>query len=631
VFPFYFHQLQKERIEMRRKDDDLTSGVEPVLAPWEAETADLSVRRAHEKARAHVDAQWNMPEQLRSAMMAAEISFWHDGGTRPPVVQFDESDRHLAVPAGVDIVEFVHDCLIDYASQHVSCGGVSPEGFLWAVYAGKDVEYAATCPIDVANATLGEWTTITKKATAPHTGGRRDLRSIGRNSPCHCGSGKKYKKCCLRKDTPSHDNTANKHAFACRVIEALRAAGETCRLEFDPASFTIRRDGKQWCFLGHIFDEYVNTPDWAHQEVMGKIVDGLLSTPRHVPSSFDEVRCGLRPEVRGRAYFSESELFAEVVNDPLAARPYLPIGDHHAAGIVYDTPTALREITRRKLGEWGGTFEEAYEIALQNLRKLCVRPKFALQSSGLYVSTYKDYYDASRLLLPELFLELNLRGDPIVMVPTRDTLLVAGSEDTPGLIALADLAIQIDKPNYRSRIPLRFVEGAWTDFHVTKDHPTFSKFQAMRCETLSGGYSQLQRYVDLVHQKKGLDFHVATYDIISVEDDAACYSLCSWPEGHPCLLPRTDLVLLGEASLDAQAGLCTWTFEEIERKVQLGLPIVARWEAVEEVVGDSLVALEVYPPRFQADRFPSKEQLQVLRTQYNLVDQETRCIKFNIQ
>ena len=23
---------------------------------------------------------------------------------------------------------------------------------------------------------------------------------IGRNAPCHCGSGKKYKQCCLRKD-----------------------------------------------------------------------------------------------------------------------------------------------------------------------------------------------------------------------------------------------------------------------------------------------------------------------------------------------------------------------------------------------------------------------------------------------
>ncbi|MDP3889512.1 MAG: SEC-C metal-binding domain-containing protein [bacterium] len=25
-------------------------------------------------------------------------------------------------------------------------------------------------------------------------------KNIGRNEPCHCGSNKKYKKCCLTKD-----------------------------------------------------------------------------------------------------------------------------------------------------------------------------------------------------------------------------------------------------------------------------------------------------------------------------------------------------------------------------------------------------------------------------------------------
>ncbi|MFV9616392.1 MAG: SEC-C metal-binding domain-containing protein, partial [Gammaproteobacteria bacterium] len=28
----------------------------------------------------------------------------------------------------------------------------------------------------------------------------RETPKIGRNDPCHCGSGKKYKKCCLSKE-----------------------------------------------------------------------------------------------------------------------------------------------------------------------------------------------------------------------------------------------------------------------------------------------------------------------------------------------------------------------------------------------------------------------------------------------
>ena len=28
----------------------------------------------------------------------------------------------------------------------------------------------------------------------------RKKHKIGRNDPCHCGSGKKYKRCCIKKD-----------------------------------------------------------------------------------------------------------------------------------------------------------------------------------------------------------------------------------------------------------------------------------------------------------------------------------------------------------------------------------------------------------------------------------------------
>ena len=41
------------------------------------------------------------------------------------------------------------------------------------------------------------------------------MSKIGRNDPCHCGSGKKYKKCCLRRDVnkpPSPSSLAQVHA-----------------------------------------------------------------------------------------------------------------------------------------------------------------------------------------------------------------------------------------------------------------------------------------------------------------------------------------------------------------------------------------------------------------------------------
>lgn len=42
---------------------------------------------------------------------------------------------------------------------------------------------------------------------------------IGRNDPCHCGSGQKYKKCCLSKDDAAHGAELAARAAA-RAAEA---------------------------------------------------------------------------------------------------------------------------------------------------------------------------------------------------------------------------------------------------------------------------------------------------------------------------------------------------------------------------------------------------------------------------
>jgi hypothetical protein len=53
----------------------------------------------------------------------------------------------------------------------------------------------------------------------------RDLEPIlGRNDPCHCGSGKKYKQCCLGKDEEKARAARAKAAAEAPVPEAEAAA-----------------------------------------------------------------------------------------------------------------------------------------------------------------------------------------------------------------------------------------------------------------------------------------------------------------------------------------------------------------------------------------------------------------------
>jgi hypothetical protein len=50
----------------------------------------------------------------------------------------------------------------------------------------------------------------------------------GRNQPCHCGSGRKYKQCCLEKD--------NERAAAARAEAAAAAKAAQAESESSPAA-----------------------------------------------------------------------------------------------------------------------------------------------------------------------------------------------------------------------------------------------------------------------------------------------------------------------------------------------------------------------------------------------------------
>ena len=47
---------------------------------------------------------------------------------------------------------------------------------------------------------------------------------IGRNDPCPCGSGKKYKKCCLEKDEGKNRKEREKAALNAAKVAAAEAA-----------------------------------------------------------------------------------------------------------------------------------------------------------------------------------------------------------------------------------------------------------------------------------------------------------------------------------------------------------------------------------------------------------------------
>jgi methionyl aminopeptidase len=56
---------------------------------------------------------------------------------------------------------------------------------------------------------------------------------IGRNDPCPCGSGKKYKKCCMNQPAPSTGHHPDKPKIRLKTPEAIAAIGRAGRLVVD--------------------------------------------------------------------------------------------------------------------------------------------------------------------------------------------------------------------------------------------------------------------------------------------------------------------------------------------------------------------------------------------------------------
>jgi hypothetical protein len=64
-------------------------------------------------------------------------------------------------------------------------------------------------------------------------------RELGRNEPCHCGSGRKYKQCCLAKDEEKE-----RAARAKDVAQASDAPAEAQRSAPQPAKHATRQPWK---------------------------------------------------------------------------------------------------------------------------------------------------------------------------------------------------------------------------------------------------------------------------------------------------------------------------------------------------------------------------------------------------
>jgi hypothetical protein len=75
---------------------------------------------------------------------------------------------------------------------------------------------------------------------------------LGRNEPCHCGSGKKYKKCHLEKDEAANRKEREKAALNAAKVAAAEAEKEPEKKESGAAKHAEKQGGFFQKFAGRM-------------------------------------------------------------------------------------------------------------------------------------------------------------------------------------------------------------------------------------------------------------------------------------------------------------------------------------------------------------------------------------------
>ena len=118
------------------------------------------------------------------------------------------------------------------------------------------------------------------------------------------------------------------------------------------------------------------------------------------------------------------------------------------------------------MGAWNADFDRLMQRARTNLLARGGEEGFRSSGPGRYRSSWQDNLDGSRMLLPGILRRLRLDGDPVVVLPNRDTLLVVGSEDRAGLRWALEGALDFldDDPGSLNACPLRLRNYQWEPF-----------------------------------------------------------------------------------------------------------------------------------------------------------------------
>jgi len=382
--------------------------------------------------------------------------------------------------------------------------------------------------------------------------------------------------------------------FAQMLLKEAARRGRPADYQFDEKNFTLKR-GQQHVFLGNLYKDYCHAKGDHKKRVFENAL--ALFGNKAAELTAEEALCHATAAIRERAVFSLTQLHLKIEDsqakdlDPAFER----VSDWFVKVIVLDFPEYVRVVNVTDLEKWGISFEAMFTLGLKRLQD-STPPKFRSED-GYFVGTWNDDYDASRALLPQVFQDLPIEGNPVVCVPTRLKLLVADDQNPAAVEAMFKKAEEIanKEPRPHNPAPLTYHDGQIIDYLPEKGSPVFNHVQ--RARGLAGMlyYSQQKDLLEKLYEKTRKDDFVASFKFTQ-RSDGSYLSYSVWSRGIRTLLPKTDLIMLSDP----------------ERPKEEMIVAQISWDRAQAVLGSLMLDTEMFPPRFYVSQFPSVEQLKEL-------------------
>jgi hypothetical protein len=379
---------------------------------------------------------------------------------------------------------------------------------------------------------------------------------------------------------------SDKDRFGRRVLQRLRARGWTGDADYDPSSFRITTKTEGTLHLDNLFNAWTVAQTKEEKERQIDIGIGHFFEPP-MPKTFAEMAPLLLPAVRNRSLLAAADL--DLKGDPSqddwegASRS---ISGPLIAITVFDRETSMGLLNKKHLIDLSTSFDVALERAIENLRAISPN-RFLRDDRGFWVSNFGDHYDCSRLLLPHLFEQLELRGEPVAIAMSRTILVVAGSEDKAALAGMAEFVMSPRPADDRpcSYMPIVLREGVWSPFDTSVDG--LEGLDALRVQEIGWEYATQKEPLQKYLNTRGQDLYVASLNGVK-RQNGRTDTWTSWGKDISSLLPRADFIGMHgreQPPAEVRSHFC-------------------RWEDVETEFGPFPIEPHLYPLRYRVGPWP---------------------------